>query len=377
MAEIRLLFLIQVLIFFAGNAARAQEKTTGQTKSAGKRFPRIGIFLPLSHNEDSRLKTENILEYYKGMMAANEYCTSIDSGMNFRLFDHQNSVEELLLLSESGCMNGLDLIVGPIRQNLVPVLDSIANAKDIPLINVLSHSSHTAFSGCMTFQQPSFQAIAATCLLKAEKLGSNQGAGIIYGPERKDSLLAEEYRKLCLEKNLPVKLFLKAEDGKSEKLVQSLSSSGLNSKMHLFVAGNEAQNRVKVFSGYTSSKVRCPVFFYGNWLERSSLDFDELSMMPCYFVAPDLPIPPFDAEWLESFVTRWGNPPSWVAWKGFDLVMMLANHWYGSKKSRFELNSGWQHSELFGRYFFEPGKAENQFVPLYKFDKNGFSMVNP
>lgn len=372
--------LIIISFFLAVIPVLSQSLPTVSGKgplSARKRFPRIGIFLPLSNNEDGKLKTDNILEFYKGMIAANEYCTSIDSGMTFRLYDHQNSAEQLRYLSESGCLNELDLLVGPVRQNLITVLDSIANTRDIPLINVLSHSPRMDFSGCLFFQQPSFRAISRTCFSKAQDLGAALAAGIVYGTERKDSLLAEQYRQLCLEKGIVVKLFMKVNQLSSEKIADSIRDADLNSKMHLFVVNNEAPNKARVFNAYASSRIRCPVFFYGNWLERAVLDFDDLASMPCYFVAPDLPIPPFDAEWQESYVTRWGSPPSWVAWKGFDLVIMLANQWYSSKTPRFELEKVNQVSEVFGGYLFEPGKAENQFVPLYKFEKTGFTLVNP
>lgn len=367
-----------VFLLAFGSFSEAQQSSTPKTKNKGsfrKRWPRVGIFLPFSNNEDGKIKTGNIVEFYKGMVAANDFCTSIDSGMRFQLFDHRNLPAEIIELSEGGCMDGLDLLVGPVKQSLIPLFDSVANAKGIPVMNVLSHSGlggPKTFSGCLNFQQPSYSAIARTCIEKAEELGIADNAVIIFGPERKDTLVADEYRRQILAAGKNVLLFHKIDAGNASELGQTISSAGIGPRTHIFIANNETQAKSRILS----QRSRCPVFIYGNWLERSSLEFDDMTSSAAYFVGPDLPVPPCNADWLESYVNRWGTVPSWVAWKGFDLVMMLADAWYGSRKNAFEF-SGDRLSVLFGKYHFDNGIPENVFVPLYRFDKKGFSLTNP
>jgi hypothetical protein len=374
--KVFLTFLVFILALgIHSEAQQSKEQTKKTSGSFRKRWPRIGIFLPFSNNEDGKIKTENIVEFYKGMVAANDFCTSIDSGMRFQLFDHRNLPAEIIELSEGGCLDGLDLMVGPVKQSLIPVFDSVANAKGIPVMNVLSHAGSggsKTFSGCMNYQQPSYSAIARTCIEKAGELGIAENAVIIFGPERKDTLVADEYRRQCLAAGKNVLLFHKIDAGNASELGQVISAAGIGPKTHIFIANNETQAKSRILS----QRSKCPVFIYGNWLERSGLEFDDMTSSAAYFVAPDLPVPPCNADWLESYVNRWGTVPSWVAWKGFDLVMMLADAWYGNRKNAFEFH-GDRLSVLFGKYRYGDGTPENQFVPVYRFDKKGFSLTNP
>jgi ABC-type branched-subunit amino acid transport system substrate-binding protein len=311
------------------------------------------------------------------MVLANELCSERDSGIVFKLFDHQNQAGKLNELFQKGCMEDLDLMVGPVKSGLVHVMDSFASARSIPVINVLSHSTAGNYSGCMQFQQPGFEAIAQTCISKATDLGANGSAAIIFGGDRKDSLLAEAYRNQMIAQEKTVALFIRADTTNISEIATMLAAAGLNSKSQLFIVHNEVKIRNKLIGAYGKSRIRCPVFIYGNWLERLDVDFDDFCKFPFYFAAADLPVPEEEVDWTDRFMEKWKSPPGWVAWKGFDLVMMLTDQWYGSRKNAFDFSSVDLVSRVFGRYRYQSGKGENQYVPLYRLQKTGLTLLNP
>ncbi|HPI09928.1 MAG TPA: hypothetical protein PLK63_02760, partial [Catalimonadaceae bacterium] len=96
---------------------------------------------------------------------------------------------------------------------------------------------------------------------------------------------------------------------------------------------------------------------------------------------PDLPdhAIPHWKEWESSYIAKWGTPPNWVAWKGFDFARTLSRLWYNSDKGFANSLSGnvKLNSDLFGGYQFNPIQADNQFVPIYKVEKEGLKRVWP
>jgi hypothetical protein len=136
---------------------------------------------------------------------------------------------------------------------------------------------------------------------------------------------------------------------------------------------------VQLLSAYGILQAKFPVMIYGKWLEASNAELDEYAGLPFFFVSPDLPNPAQARKklWESNFIARWGNPPGWIAWKGFDLAMGLSAAWYRNNKEEFDFYSGPVPSPVFGACIFEKGKAENHYVPVYRVEKTGIRQVWP
>ena len=347
--------------------------------SARKRVPRIGVFLPLGGGADVKSRTETALEFYKGMVLANEMRTALDSGLEFHVFDHRNSAAELRKIVRDGCLDGLDFLVGPMRQALLPLMDSISEAKKIPMMNVLSQGNLLKPSDGFHSQQSGLEAMAENGFSLMKELAIGKKAGIVYGTEKNDSILAEAYRKICRSNGMELVLFRKVGKNSAANLSKYLSEAGLDSVSHLFVANNENLVRVQLLSAYGILQSKFPVLIHGKWLESPNADLDEYASLPFYFINSDLPFQDHATQRsLESnFISRWGNPPGWISWKGFDLVLMLSGLWNNNRESSgFAFDSPIP-STIFGQYLFEKGRGENLYCPIYKVEQNGITRVRP
>ena len=347
-----------------------------------KRKPLLGLILPLSGGKDAKARTENALEFYKGVILANEICTAQDSGIEVHLFDHKNQISALNEISKSACLEGLDLLVGPMRAALISPLDSIAAIKKIPLVNVLSTQNPAKPSMGYFSQQAGNQAIAENSFAVMSPLAPGLKVGIIYGPEKSDSLVADAYRKICLKNGKQIVLFRKVGKNSAANLPKYLTDAGLDSTSHLFVPNNEPLVRVQLLSAYGVLQGKFPVMISGKWLEAPAAEYDDYAELPFYFAAPDLPMPSVDERkiWESAYIARWGSPPTWISWKGFDLVRMLSLDWYSSDTSKFTFGSAQSkqcRSSVFGKYRYEIGLTENQYVPVYKVERTGLTKVWP
>ena len=372
MVEFRWLLLAVLLLPFRGNSL-------GRGDSTGKRMPRIGVVFPLSGSGADKARTETVLEFYKGMVLANEICTALDSGLEFHLFDHQNRIQELQRLDREGCFGGLDMLVGPARQAMLPALDSLAALRNIPLMNVLTHTTAGPFRSALFSQQASVKAIARTAFNVLSPLSGGKKAGIVYGTEKTDSLLADAFRRICQAEGKQVVLFRKVGKNSAANLSKYLTEAGLDSTSCLFVPNNENLVRVQLLSAYGILQAKFPVMIYGKWLESPAAEPDDYASLPFFFAGPDLPDPllPVKKTWESNFIARWGNPPGWIAWKGFDLAMLLSKKWYASKTGGFTIDDFSSGSGLFGGYRFDKGMPENQAVPVYRIEKTGLLRYQP
>ncbi len=358
------------------------ESETSETIARNNGQPKIGIVLPFQLKENQKTKTSNApMDFYRGMLLANEVCTASDSGLEFHAFDSKGSVQEIESMISKNTFSGLDALVGPLKFNHLKPLKDGTNQLKIPLFNPLSNQTISETTASYFGLEPGFNTVAKECFSFISQHSTGSHFAIIYGPEKNDSLLADAYKDHLKKMGRQLKLFKKVGKNSAANLTKFLVEAGLDSTDHVFVPNNEPMVRVQLSSSYGWMKSKYPIMVYGKWLGASNPDFQEFTRNPIYFADPDLPdhAIPHWKEWESSYIAKWGTPPNWVAWKGFDFVKTLSRLWYNSDKGFANSLSGnvKLSSDLFGGYEFNPLQPDNQFVPIYKVEKEGVKRVWP
>ncbi|HPI09927.1 MAG TPA: hypothetical protein PLK63_02755, partial [Catalimonadaceae bacterium] len=96
-------------------------------------LPKIGIVLPFQLKESQKSKTSNApMDFYRGMLLANEVCTASDSGLEFHVFDSKGSVQEIESMISKNTFSGLNALVGPLKFSHLKPLKDGANQLKIP-----------------------------------------------------------------------------------------------------------------------------------------------------------------------------------------------------------------------------------------------------
>jgi hypothetical protein len=343
---------------------------------------RLGIVLPFDlHSKINTIEDNPIFDFYRGISLAFEVLAASDSAIEMYTFDFKNSIKELNLLIKNQSFSGLNLILGPIKFTMLPQMETLSNELKTPIINPLSYQNFDSPNSYLHAQQPSFSTISSAAFEFVSKLTIGRKAGIIFGPEKNDSLLADSYKKVLLKMGRELVLFKKVGKNSAANLTKFLVESGLDSTSHLFIANNEALVRLQLPGAYSWTKAKYPVVVFGKWIESPTADFGEYKRLPFYFIGSDLP----DYEhsqfknWKESYILKWGLPPNWIAWKGFDLVFSFTKKWYNSNNSVFSKEDLLNpiKSELFGTYQFSKLELDNQYVPIYKVEDHFFQKVWP
>lgn len=353
-----------------------------QTTTSGKpEIPKIGVLLPFQYKSLAKHRTESpAYDFYRGVLLAAEFLAAQDSAVEIHSFDTENKDEVFLKITAANALNGLQVVFGPLKSNHLDIWTKSKKAKNIPLVNPLSNYSPELLDGCFFTQQASFSTLAKKSFTFLSRLSTGQKAGIVYGPERNDSILAAAYSDYLKKMGRKVVLFKKVGKNSAANLTKFLVEAGLDSTDHLFVPNNEPLVRVQLLSAYSWIKGKFPILVFGKWLEAGNADFDELGRYPIYFLNPDLPdrLHTNWRAWEQSYLTKWGKPPGWVAWKGFDLTVTFARSWYANGK---DWCNNWKSgtlipSPLFGYYQFGTRKTDNQYLPIYTVRPEGINRIS-
>jgi len=343
--------------------------------------PKIGVVLPFQLKEiGKKQKSCNpSLDFYKGMSFANEVCTALDSGLDIHCFDSEGTEAGMKKLLDNNSFSGLDAVVGPLKMSLLPPLSAFTQKEGIPVFNPLSNQEIVDKEGSVFGLQPGFNTIAKACFTFISKQAQGCKYGIVYGPEKNDSLLAVAYRDYANKMGKDLILFKKVGKNSAANLPKFLMEAGMDSTGHIFVPNNESLVRVQFLSAYDWIKAKYPVMVYGKWIESSNSDFEEYVRNPVYFANPDFPdqTNPQWKIWESSYIAKWGTPPNWIAWKGFDLGMFLSKTGYSQGFQGLSQKNWSEKSEIFGQYRFSRLQADNQYVPIYKMEKEGIKRVWP
>lgn len=358
----------------SGLLARWLADQVRKPEKKSQTIPQIGILLPFGLSDKSPNKSA--LDFYRGLSLANEVCTALDSAMEFHVFELGKSDAGLKKLLDKNAFSGLDALVGPLKASAIAPLENWSARSGTPVFNPLSHLDLPANSGLIG-TEAGFNTIARECFSFISKQATGSKCAIFFGTERNDSLLAAAYRDYAKKMGRQVTAFRKVGKNSAANLTKFLLEANLDSTSHVFVPNNEPLVRVQLMSSYGWMKAKFPVLVYGKWLEANNTDYDEFIRNPVFFANPDLPDyqHPQWQNWEGSYIAKFGTPPNWVAWKGFDLGMRLSRLCYqdqlgakGNREIPGFIFSPWRFNSLSG---------DNQFVPIYKMDKEGIKPVWP
>lgn len=344
--------------------------------------PKIGIVLPFQLKNIKKTKADGpVFDFYRGLLLGAEVLAAQDSAVDIRSFDSQNKDEFFNKLISDRAFDGLQVVIGPLKTSHLDLWAKSSKTQNIPLINPLSNYSPNGKSPVLFTQQASYATMARESFLFISRLSKGRKVGIVFGPERNDSLAAIAYSDYAEKMGRDVVLFKKVGKNSAANLTKFLLESGLDSTDHLFVPNNEPLVRVQLLSAYSWIKGKFPILVLGKWLEAGNADFQEMARHPVYFMNPDLPDRQVEnwKAWESSYLAKWGRPPSWVAWKGFDLILSFARSWYSYGPNwKKEWKSGdIIYSPLFGGYRFTETQSDNQYLPIYSVTPDEIKKVWP
>jgi hypothetical protein len=360
----------------------------------------IAVLLPFFVNEvnyEEKTSNQFVLDLYKGIQAAIEKLYQEGIHIALHAYDTQKSATVTAQLLEQDEMKHMDLIIGPLYANTIPLVSEFARKHGINVFNPLSVNSYAVGNNPFVYLiKPSLetQAKQAAYFTQQHVDLSQARIGIIYGTAPEDLLKANIYRE-CVEEytGKEIDLVLELQPQTSQQFLNmfrgpssnapakspdQLDKFILDNLTHIYIASQDELVIANVLSAIQIRKLKTHIIGDEAWLKKSSVTLDQLQRLQISFVAPDYI--DYNRESLHAFrhdfYNRFGVFPNYYAEVGYDTMFFLGSML--SKHGRY-FQKHWVDEFFQGQIFsgFSYGKHhDNQHVPIIRFQQSKFVVCN-
>jgi hypothetical protein len=362
----------------------------------------VGVFLPFFVDEvDYEEESSNlfVIELYQGIKAA--VAELADRGIRINLFAYDTKKDPVttagLLAQEK--VRGMDLIIGPLYADTIPLVTEFARANQINLFNPLSENTDVVGDNPFAFLFKS--SLETQAKRAAEFTLRNSGrelcVGIIYGTSKADAVQAYAYKQHVeynMGKEVAFMVSLTPEEAQTSLNAQRKGSKdvvdamqeeigatkllSLDGLTHVYVASKDELIVASLLSNVETLKYPVCVIGHEAWLRQSSLTFDQLKKLDLCFVSPNyIDYEKKDIhEFRERLYEYFAQYPTTYTCVGYEMMLFLGHmlHQHG-----VYFQKHWD-KQLYPGTLFE-GVAygmhhDNQYVPIVKFQKDRFVICN-
>lgn len=235
----------------------------------------IGLFLPFVFREDStriaQLENNWTSRMFYGAKLGVEKLKNEGIEINLITIDTRDGTKSLNSMINSGEMDDLDLIIGPVTQSSVETMSKFSRNKQINMINPLSSNSDILKNNPFAFlYYPSNESLAIrSAEYSKENFTKNKNAAIFYSGEA-DYQRAQLYRELIEKDSFNVPIFMRVPADQSVNIQQ------------LFVEEEEVDKDSLVIDGMMAEMDSLRNADVDDWEIYSERDFvyDTLKILP-------------------------------------------------------------------------------------------------
>lgn len=353
--------------------------------SVKKQSYNVAVLLPFlfeNLNPSSRRQgNQFVIDLYKGIkMAASDLQAS---GINVKAhaYDTERSYDKTQSILQQEEMEMMDIFIGPLYPGPYRAATEFAMEQQKYMFNPLS--SNPAAIGENPFaylMRPSLVTEARAAAAFARDSLNTSKAVIITGTSAQDSLRVASFLSAFRGDSAREVLLLREDNfnrERIEELVDTLNYMGEDNLV--YVASDKELIISNTISAVVMAENRVPVIGSEEWLNISSITYDQLEGFDEYLIAPGF----IDAENenLQDFKDRYRREfyeiPNKNIYVGYDLMMYIGFMLdrYGVYFQEFSSQEEAVESLLFAGYdYFEAN--DNQVVPIVKYEDAQLRLVD-
>lgn len=386
--DIKLLDSLCVRFGFSREQFPSQETPASKMK---ERYAISLLFPFLSSSLDpSPVKKRNqfVLDLYEGIKLAQDTLAGQGIQIDLLAYDTERNPETMKKLLESDELKSTDLLVGPLFQEEVKMVQEFSMNNKINVINPVSNNSD--FLGQNPFAlllQPSHETLGAKSAEWVAENVKNKNCMVYYGENVKDSVMAFNFIKQALASGVNV---VYAEEVRKEtmgKIITTLATPTefdefknpiqfklkVDSIGSIFVASDNPLIYSKVISSVETRGDSIRIVGNESWLKDTSIDLGIYERLRICLAAPTFssPVNTNFIEFRRKYVLRHGTFPSAYdnyAKIGYEFMLFAgkALHQYGVHFQQGLARAGIMPGHLFEGYSYSNSR-DNQLVPFIEF----------
>lgn len=361
---------------------------------------RVAVLLPFFVEEldYEACSDQFVIELYQGIQLAIEALAKEGIVINLFTFDTKRNAVVTKALLEQEAMPYMDLIIGPLYSDTIPLVTAFAQKHKINLVNPISDNAAITQGNEFAFLfQPDLETYAqrAADLTLSDiysKSMEEPFIGVFYGTEQKDVLQATLYkhrveeqlgRNLDLFVQLSTQTIIKDffdQAGKQEEAENMESPEKVEDRLdlrkltHIYIPSQDAFLISNVISLCLKLGIKPQVIGHEQWIKKEILNVNQLKKLPILFLSPnyiDYSRPAVSA-FREKFFEKNAIEPSEKSYIGYEMMLFL-----GRMLARYGtfFQKEWKNMYYSGIIFqgiFYGKYHSNQHIPVLRFAKDRF-----
>jgi tetratricopeptide (TPR) repeat protein len=352
----------------------------------------VSVLLPFMVNTleptPGKKRNQIVLDFYEGMELAIDTLSKQGVNISLRAYDTERSIEKIKKVLQTEELKNTDLIVGPFFPEENKIVQDFSTVNKINTVHPFSNSSETIGLNAHAYLfQPSSETLGRKAAEYLADRVKRKNCLVIYGTNKKDSVMMASFMQKAAEKGLNVvaaQKFSSKEAGKVLALLATpteydefkypsqftLKKDSIGS---IYVATDEALIYTKVVSGIETRGDSIQVIGSENWLDDHAIDLEKYEALRLVLTAPNYAAVtrPHYQAFLNKFILTHGRTPSTTARMGYEFMLFFGNQ---LKTNGVYFQDGLSKSEFIPGYLTEGFNyqfgRDNQTVPFVTF-RNG------
>ncbi len=358
--------------------------STNDTTITKKDTYKIAVLLPFqlwaisvnNENTDNRF----VYDFMQGMKIALDSLDSTQSKIELYLYDCDKDTNKLLRILNLPEMTGMDVIIGPIYQNLTTASLGYANAHKIPTINPFSIVNRMLNpNNYYYFFKPSIETQAKKAANYMALNVTPSKAIILYSKNLRDSLSAKMCKSTLEANRIKVTKFKTVDKNSSIHLHKFFDKSTIDSIGAIFVFNSDQLVATNLITTLAQFNSQVPLFVPSEWMNFESFTYDQYQKHNIHFILPTLNAKndSIRSEFDSKYLLKFNIVPNEYVYLGYDLMRWLSlNLLENGALDATQISSlGYQAGKFTSGYDFR-NNMDNQVVPIVKFEDFLLKEVN-
>jgi hypothetical protein len=357
----------------------------------------VAVFFPFFIHElnyEEEKSNQFVLNLYQGIVAAVKELATQGIQINLYAYDTRKDASTTAALLEQEEIKFMDLIIGPLYANTIPLVAEFAQKHCITMFNPLSCNAQVVGTNPFVYLfKPSLETQARRAAWLTQQNCHAAQLGIVYGTAAEDSIKAFTYKQYIEHStDQQVALMLALDADASQKFLSMFrpdlkdnlgekidlgKKPNLDQLTHIYIASQDELIIANVLSALEIMGLKPYIIGDEAWLKNNSISLDQLQRFQFCFIAPEHIN--YDQETLkqfrEDFYEQFGHYPDYYASIGYDMMLYLGNMLY---QYGVYFQQHWPANVIPGKIFagFCYGRHhDNQYVPIVQFQASALVLA--
>lgn len=357
-----------------------------------------------------RVKNEFVYNIYQGILIAKDYLDKRDIRLNIQTFDTKRDSAHVREVLNQEDFKNIDLIVGPLYADMIPVVQKFSSESGIPMVNPISKNDMIIEGYPNSFLTSTTSKTIGKYLgtkLRKDELANLEllpeedsirikadtvEAYVIFGHSTKEKEMAKSFKEAYEKEGGKIAVFQEYDpvDGfnVAQELFDPLAFVDLDSiqyvrdsTAHVFISVTNEVAALSTVSALLSLGTVADVYVPEEWLKFKQLSYAQMESAGINILFPSwYNDDTYNAKlFVKKYHEQFNNQPSDFVFKGFETMFTFGNilKEYGNGfvnplKQNEKLMKGYM-QEAFNYY----ESQDNQYIPIIQFIDGDLKNMTP